>query len=201
MYSGTFLTVPMMTHLWSVYSIHIMTLMTKAHDTRQKIGRHCEPTTSADKNLLCVIKKSADFYLKKTSLNFTRLSDPEVTPLTYLGIDTILPGNLLSIDTYIQISENWLTVPPAWFWFLVAGVRSICASGGYALLNTVLYEHFKDLCLDSCSFLKTLLCLVVYIQYVTQMRLTFVQYRLLTYLLNGVYLQWSAADTHDLSLH
>ena len=36
--------------------------------------------------------------LKKTSLNFRRLFDPEVIPLIYLGINTVLPGNLLSTE-------------------------------------------------------------------------------------------------------
>jgi len=38
--------------------------------------------------------------LKKISLYSTCRSDLEVTVLTYLGINTILPGNLLSIETY-----------------------------------------------------------------------------------------------------
>ena len=44
--------------------------------------------------------------LKKTSLYSTCHSDLEVILLIYLGINTILPGNLLSIETCIQISEN-----------------------------------------------------------------------------------------------
>jgi len=53
----------------------------------------------------------------------------------------------------------------------------MCAPGGYALLTAALYEHFKYLCFICICvhFLKTLLCLVVFISYDTQMRLTFVQ--------------------------
>jgi len=45
--------------------------------------------------------------LKKTSFNFTCLVGPELIPLIYIGINTILPGNILSTETYTQISEHW----------------------------------------------------------------------------------------------
>jgi len=51
--------------------------------------------------------------------------------LIYLGINTILPGNLLSIETYIQ-SENRLPCV-----LRVRGaVCTMCTLGGLSLLTT-----------------------------------------------------------------
>ena len=49
-------------------------------------------------------------YLKKPSPNFTCLSGPEVTPFPYPGINITLPGNLLSIEAYTQISDSQSSV-------------------------------------------------------------------------------------------
>ena len=68
------------------------------------------------------------------------------------------------------------------------GLRSICAPGCYALLTQFyIYEQFKDVCLNlDLHFVFvfkdiTVCCTSIEYQYVTQMLLTFVQYRLLTY--------------------
>jgi len=86
------------------------------------------------------------------------LSDPEVTLLTYLGIIITLPGNLSSIETYIQISKNQLTVCPASASFPGAGsVVDMCA-WWLCTVNYIFVWAFKDSFSNLyflCSFLKT----------------------------------------------
>ena len=94
-----------------------------------------------------------------------------------LGINTILPGNLLSIETYILISENWLH----WLHCVLRVCGAVCTMrtlGGLSLLTTAYLRILR-----TYVWISMCICICVYFIYifiscimysVTQMHLTFV---------------------------
>ena len=90
----------------------------------------------------------------------------------YLGINTILPGKLLPTETCTLISEQ-CTINCV-FCITLAGAVNDVHPVQLSTVNTALHKHFKYSCLYLC-FYVWLLCIVLFIQFVTQMRLTFVQ--------------------------
>jgi len=104
---------------------------------------------------------------KKTSLCSTCRSDLEVTLLIYLGINAILAGNLLSIETCIQGSRE---VDYHVFYVFVRAVCTMCTLGGLSLLTaayirilSILVFEFVYLCLR--SFLDISISCIMYLTF------------------------------------
>ena len=89
--------------------------------------------------------------------------------MIYLGINAILPGNLLSIETYIQISENRL---PCVLRVRGGGVHDVYTRW-LVTVNYSLYTHLSRpyLCLNLYVYLYLRSFLDIFISYI--MYLTF----------------------------